>query len=140
MTIKWGAEIPCKGRPEWLQDDDICAVLSNGNWCDDSEVVRSAKEWFWNCNISAFKLLANHPYYRTITKVANLGSTIDIIAAIATLEAAGYIVTAPDPYEALMDALSYEKDMIWTGDALALLRRAIPDPASIDMTALAKGE
>jgi hypothetical protein len=39
-----------------------------------------------------------------------------------------------------MDALAYEKDMIWTGDALALLRRAIPDPASIDMTALAKGE
>jgi hypothetical protein len=38
-----------------------------------------------------------------------------------------------------MNALAYEKDMIWTGDVLAMLRRAIPDAASIDMTALAKG-
>jgi hypothetical protein len=148
--MKWGAEIPCYGRPDWLKDDDICAVLSNGNWCGLGSHVRTADEWEWR-SLLALKLKDDHFYYRfdlignafyhknvEVRMIDKLPWYLDIPQAIATLEGAGYKVTAPDPYEALLDAIAYEKDMIWTGDALAMLRRAIPDPASIDMAALAK--
>jgi hypothetical protein len=122
--IKWGAEIPCNGRPDWLKDDDVCAILHLGHWCTDSNYGRVANEWAWDNVVTAIMLPANHPRYWNT----------DIATAIATLEAAGYTVTAPDPYAALLDALLCANTMIDT------LRRAIPNPASIDMTVLAKGE
>jgi hypothetical protein len=87
--IKWGAEISCKGRPDWLKDDDVCAVKCGSYF---GNMSARADEWLWS-SVNALKLRADHPYYSAIASVKNLANSIEIHQAIATLEAAGYTVT-----------------------------------------------
>jgi hypothetical protein len=130
--IKWGAEIPCNGRPDWLKDNDVCWIFRNGWWQFARNGLGNSSNFIF-CTVTAIKLPTDHSCYHIMSEVNKLGGNIEICQAIATLEAAGYTVTKPDPYITLA-TLIFEN----TEPVSAILRRAIPDPASIDMTALAK--
>lgn len=60
--VVWGAEIAVDGKkPDWLAGDEVCAIFDDGNWlygCGENP----ARGWCW-VNVSAFKLLADHPHY-----------------------------------------------------------------------------
>ena len=66
MTIL-GDPIPCSGRPDWLRDDDVCAVQchKSGNWCGLSGII-TARDLQWPIRVTALRLASNHPVYAII--------------------------------------------------------------------------
>lgn len=129
MTEEYGPSIAVNGkRPEWLGDYDRCIV----EYRADSEMVlprdgkfhayAQARYWPDVINVRA---KADHPYYQSAEYKASVGKEPEgddvpgqagcpIRDAVATLEAAGYTVTPPDPLAAdreflagLMHAMGY---------------------------------
>jgi hypothetical protein len=91
---KWGPEIPvtiidCK-RPDWLRDDQVCClkIIRDGEyvWHGAGHNL-PASFYSWRSRITAIKLLADDPYYQTLTP-AEPEVTLEALEAAAKY--AGY--------------------------------------------------
>jgi hypothetical protein len=65
--VIWGAVIPVTitddEKPDWLDDDQICAVGHVGILWFGEGGRNAARGWDWNRKIAFIKLPANHSYY-----------------------------------------------------------------------------
>lgn len=68
-NITWGPEIAVNGvKPEFIADDDVCAVFScDMIWCG-LENVLPARAYIWDQKITAIRLPADHWAYPVIEK------------------------------------------------------------------------
>lgn len=85
---KWGAAIPIVDgkRPEWLEDDDVCALVLDGNLLDGDGKMTAA-DWVWGGTHQFIRLPASHPHYQqpqTLTAQEHLARMEALVRKIAT--------------------------------------------------------